>query len=253
MRLDRRLEEVAKAVGGGYCRLQMPFKLARQGEHWLGALEEGVSDSRHRLGPCTGPWNRDQVIGTRASLLAVGAWQLVAVGSGWRLAAGGPWVLSLGAVLNKKNPDTPAIGTRRPHHTPSSSGTPRRQCGGRGGSSEVWGVPESCPPSVGACNPMALWRWGQDKIRGLQSNTSANGAGAAGSGTETFAQPPDPPPPRALGHRLRVNDRCRQAQSRGAQQKPRRTALQWHVTGAFRCSRERKTRSAMLFHCTSVP
>ena len=27
-RLDRRLEEVAKAVGGGYCRLQMPLKLA---------------------------------------------------------------------------------------------------------------------------------------------------------------------------------------------------------------------------------
>ena len=26
-RLDRRLEEVAKAVGGGYCRLNMPFKL----------------------------------------------------------------------------------------------------------------------------------------------------------------------------------------------------------------------------------
>ena len=27
-RLDRRLEEVAKAVGGGYCRIQMPLKLA---------------------------------------------------------------------------------------------------------------------------------------------------------------------------------------------------------------------------------
>ena len=27
-RLDRRLEEVAKAVGGGYCRLQMPWKPA---------------------------------------------------------------------------------------------------------------------------------------------------------------------------------------------------------------------------------
>ena len=26
--LDRRLEKVAKAVGGGYCRLQMPLKLA---------------------------------------------------------------------------------------------------------------------------------------------------------------------------------------------------------------------------------
>ena len=28
MQSDRRLEEVAKAVGGGYCRLQMPLKLA---------------------------------------------------------------------------------------------------------------------------------------------------------------------------------------------------------------------------------
>ena len=27
-RLGRRLEEVAKAVGGGHCRLQMPLKLA---------------------------------------------------------------------------------------------------------------------------------------------------------------------------------------------------------------------------------
>ena len=29
-RLGRRLEEVAQAVGGGYCRLQMPLKLARR-------------------------------------------------------------------------------------------------------------------------------------------------------------------------------------------------------------------------------
>ena len=28
-RLDRRLEEVDEAVGGGYCRLEMPLKLAR--------------------------------------------------------------------------------------------------------------------------------------------------------------------------------------------------------------------------------
>ena len=27
-RLDRRLEEVAEALGGGYCRLQTPLKLA---------------------------------------------------------------------------------------------------------------------------------------------------------------------------------------------------------------------------------
>ena len=45
-RLDRRLEEVAKAVGGGYCRLQMPLKqaLAVRGTvagHRLGALEGG--------------------------------------------------------------------------------------------------------------------------------------------------------------------------------------------------------------------
>ena len=45
-RLDRRLEEVAKAVGGGYCRLQMRFKLALASRgtvagHRLGALERG--------------------------------------------------------------------------------------------------------------------------------------------------------------------------------------------------------------------
>ena len=41
-RLDRRLEEVAKAVGGGYCRLQMPLRLAL-------AVMETVAG--HRLGP----------------------------------------------------------------------------------------------------------------------------------------------------------------------------------------------------------
>ena len=45
-RLDRRLEEVAKAVGSGYCRLQMPLNaaLAVRGTvagHRLGALEGG--------------------------------------------------------------------------------------------------------------------------------------------------------------------------------------------------------------------
>ena len=45
-RLDRRLEEVAKAVGGGYCRLQMPLKLAlgvreTVAGHRLRALEGG--------------------------------------------------------------------------------------------------------------------------------------------------------------------------------------------------------------------
>ena len=45
-RLGRRLEEVAKAVGGGYCRLQMPLRLALAirgtvAGHRLGALEGG--------------------------------------------------------------------------------------------------------------------------------------------------------------------------------------------------------------------
>ena len=45
-RLDRRLEEVAKAVGGGYCRLQTPLKRASAvretaAGHRLGALEGG--------------------------------------------------------------------------------------------------------------------------------------------------------------------------------------------------------------------
>ena len=44
-RLDRRLEEVAKAVGGGYCRLQMPLRLA------LGVRGTGAG---HRLGALKG-------------------------------------------------------------------------------------------------------------------------------------------------------------------------------------------------------
>ena len=45
-RLDGRLEEVAKAVGGGCCRLQKPLRLALGASgtvagHKLGALEEG--------------------------------------------------------------------------------------------------------------------------------------------------------------------------------------------------------------------
>ena len=45
-RLDGRLEEVAEAVGGGYCRLQMPLSLApgvreTVAGHRLGALERG--------------------------------------------------------------------------------------------------------------------------------------------------------------------------------------------------------------------
>ena len=49
-RLGRRLEEAAKAVGGGYCRLQMPLKLAlgvrgTVAGHRLGALEGGGGTS----------------------------------------------------------------------------------------------------------------------------------------------------------------------------------------------------------------
>ena len=45
-RLDRRLEEVSKAVGGGYCWLQMPLRLAL-------AVRETVA--RHRLGALERP------------------------------------------------------------------------------------------------------------------------------------------------------------------------------------------------------
>ena len=44
-RLDRPLEEVAEAVGGGYCRLHMPLKLA------LGVRETVAG---HRLGALGG-------------------------------------------------------------------------------------------------------------------------------------------------------------------------------------------------------
>ena len=38
---DRRLEEVAKAVGGGYCWLHMPLRLALAVREAVAALEEG--------------------------------------------------------------------------------------------------------------------------------------------------------------------------------------------------------------------
>ena len=48
--LGRQLEEVAEAVGGGYCRLQMPLRLALSvrgtvAGHRLGALEGGGGGS----------------------------------------------------------------------------------------------------------------------------------------------------------------------------------------------------------------
>ena len=59
-RLDRRLEEVAIAVGGGYCRLQMPLKLAlgvreTAAGHRLGALEGGGGLPMHPCPPLPPP------------------------------------------------------------------------------------------------------------------------------------------------------------------------------------------------------
>ena len=54
-RFDRWLEEVAKAVGGSYCRLQMPLKLAvavreTVAGHRLGALGGGGGVPMHPWG-----------------------------------------------------------------------------------------------------------------------------------------------------------------------------------------------------------
>ena len=59
-RLDRRLEEVAEAVGGGYCRLQMPLRLAlgvrgTVAGHRLGALEGGGYLPPFPMHPCPPP------------------------------------------------------------------------------------------------------------------------------------------------------------------------------------------------------
>ena len=61
-RSDRRLEEVTKAVGGGYCRLQMSLSLAlgvkeTVAGHRLGALEGGggVPPPPFRCIAATGP------------------------------------------------------------------------------------------------------------------------------------------------------------------------------------------------------
>ena len=60
-RLGRRLEEFAKAVGGGYCRLQMPLSLALAvretvAGHKLGALKVGGGGtSTVKSGRCSPP------------------------------------------------------------------------------------------------------------------------------------------------------------------------------------------------------
>ena len=54
--VDRRLEEVAKALGGGYCRLQMPLRLAlavRETVGRLGALEGVAPPPDGMLSYCT--------------------------------------------------------------------------------------------------------------------------------------------------------------------------------------------------------
>ena len=56
-RLDTRLEEVAKAVVGGYCQLQMPLKLALAvmetvAGHRLGTLEGGAGAPHLPTHPC---------------------------------------------------------------------------------------------------------------------------------------------------------------------------------------------------------
>ena len=71
-RLGRRLEEVAKAVGGGYCRLQMPLRLAfavtgTVAGHRLGALGGGG-------GVTSPPSNASMVPLTRISL----CWRVLA-------------------------------------------------------------------------------------------------------------------------------------------------------------------------------
>ena len=57
-RSDRRLEEVAKAVGGGYCRLQMPLKPAL-------AVRETVAGHRLQGGGGGGSQERQPGQGTR--------------------------------------------------------------------------------------------------------------------------------------------------------------------------------------------
>ena len=64
-RLGRRLEEVAKAIGGGYCRLQMPLRLA------LGVT--GTVAGR-RLGALEGGGGRIGTLGSQSCWQTGSAW-----------------------------------------------------------------------------------------------------------------------------------------------------------------------------------
>ena len=72
-RWDRRLEEVAEAVGGGYCRLQMPLKLALRGR-WLDALEGGGGYPLFRCIPASTPALPPHLIGHIKGFVALWIW-----------------------------------------------------------------------------------------------------------------------------------------------------------------------------------
>ena len=90
-RSDRRLEEVAEAVGGGYCRLQMPLKLAlgRQvrgtvAGRRLGALKRGRGGPPFRCVPGCGVSHARGLRGPSRTLAGHGL-----VAGGYRDGAGG--------------------------------------------------------------------------------------------------------------------------------------------------------------------
>ena len=73
-RVGRRLEEVAKAVGGGYCRLQMPLRLAlgvrgTVAGHRLGALEGGGVPPPLPMHPCRRAFTSALCLGTRPACI----------------------------------------------------------------------------------------------------------------------------------------------------------------------------------------
>ena len=137
-RLGRRLEEVAKAVGGGYCRLQMPLRLALSvrgtvAGRRLGAVEGGgvLSPEGVRRAETRGAgWQ------TRCPVLHMVCVTCVARRQIWRGGGGGLM----------RNPHCPSAPQRRPQQRLDRRRLPKRLGGGyaEGACARVPGDDSNC-------------------------------------------------------------------------------------------------------------
>ena len=211
-RLGRRLEEVAKAAGGGYCRLQMPLRLAvgvrgTVAGHRLGALEGGgqvpLPLSNASLLAARRPSAPIRFLGYVRDQKCSGEWSAQGPGGGGGGGGNEPPKSGVGKGLFGPTARPKSCSLRRASR-PGGGGRPggwtrmRRPVGTGclgGGGGEPSRVP---PPPPSPCEGAApALRRGAGPVEGAGASPSS--ARRTGQAQATGLSAQAPPPPRALG------------------------------------------------------